>query len=108
MPVALEVTAIQLIGSVYDPAIAVQTPNPFNNRLTVVGDPVLDAAPAAWYLAAAPGVYPTIEVAFLDGNDRPRLEQQTGWERDGTEFKVSGDFGVKVLDFRGLYKNVGA
>ena len=107
-PVALETTALQLVGSVNDPSKSVPVPNPFQGRLTVVSDPNLDAAPAVWYLAAAPGLASTIEVAFLDGVETPTLEQQTGWNVDGTEFKVRGDFGVKVLDFRGLYKNAGA
>ena len=107
-PVALETTAKQLIGSVNDPSKSVPVPNPFAGGLTVVSDPLLDAAPAEWYLAAAPALGNTIEVAFLDGNDAPRLEQRTGWDVDAIEFKVSGDAGVKVLDFRGLYKNAGA
>jgi hypothetical protein len=107
-PVALETTALQLVGSVNDPSKSVPVPNPFQGRLTVVSDPNLDTAPAEWYLAAAPGLASTIEVAFLDGVETPTLEQQTGWNVDGTEFKVRGDFGVKVLDFRGLYKNKGA
>jgi hypothetical protein len=107
-PVALETTALQLIGAVNDPSKSVPVPNPFQGRLTVVSDPNLDASPAEWYLAAAPGLASTIEVAFLDGVETPTLEQQTGWNIDGTEFKVRGDFGIKVLDFRGLYLNKGA
>ncbi|WP_456403805.1 phage major capsid protein [Thiolapillus sp.] len=67
-----------------------------------------DAAnPKAWYGAASSGMYDTIEVAYLDGNDRPHLEQQSGWNVDGVEFKVRMDAGVKALDFRTLAKNLG-
>ena len=50
-------------------------------------------------------MHDTIEVAYLDGNTAPTLEQQGGWTVDGVEFKVRIDAGVKPLDFRGLAKN---
>lgn len=103
------ITAEQLIASTVDPAKTNNTPNPFNNRLTTVSCPILDdTSTASWYLAAAPGYVDTVEVAFLDGNDAPYMETRTGFEVDGIDYKVRYEFGAAVLDYRGLYKNVGA
>ncbi len=87
---------------------AVAIPNPYAGSLTPVVEPRLDAAsPKAWYLAGRPGVIDTMEVAFLQGNQQPYLEERDGWSRDGVEYKVRHDFGVGLLDHRGLYKNPG-
>jgi hypothetical protein len=60
---------------------------------------------AMWYLAAAKGK--TVTVFFLNGNQTPYMEQQQGWNVDGTEFKVRIDAGAKAMDWRGLYCNDG-
>jgi hypothetical protein len=64
-----------------------------------------DDDPAAWYLAAAKGK--TVTVFFLNGNQTPYMEQQQGWNVDGTEFKVRIDAGAKAMGWRGLYCNDG-
>lgn len=73
-------------------------------------DPIFDARLAAgpWYLAADPAAFDTIEVAYLDGDSEPFLDQQDGWTVDGTEFKVRIDAGVSPLAYQGLYSNPGA
>lgn len=60
-----------------------------------------------WYMAATPSMIDTIEYSFLDGEEL-YTEQRTGFEVDGLEIKVRMVFGAKALDWRGLYKNVGA
>jgi len=110
VPVALEVTATTLVASTYDPAgtAGTLTPNPFAGRLTVVSDARLDANdPLQWYLAASPMQVDTVEVAFLDGEQRPFLDMMDGWSVDGVEHKVRMDAGASALDFRGLYENDG-
>jgi hypothetical protein len=108
-PVEQEVTAAQLIGSLVDPTKSNATPNPFANKLTVVTDPNLDdISTTAWYLAAAPGFVDTIEVTTLNGRQQPTLESQVSWDVLGMEWRIYFDFGVNLLDFRGLYKNAGA
>lgn len=83
-------------------------PNATQGVFEVIAEPRLDAASSAvWYAAAGQNLADTIEVAYLDGNEVPYLDQQTGWTTDGVEFKVRHDFGVKALDFRGLFKNAG-
>ncbi len=84
-------------------------PNSMRDSFTVISDARLDAASTtAWYGAASPTAHDTIEVNYLDGNQAPYLEQKTGWNVDGTEFKVRMDAGVAPLDFRTLAKNAGA
>jgi len=82
------------------------TPNWMRNTFEVIADPRLDTTSTSnWFGAASPVTNDTIEVAYLDGNDQPQLEQQGGWTVDGVEFKVRIDAGVKALDHRGLVKN---
>ena len=109
VPAALEMTARQVIGSAVDPTTSKgMAMNPVNGMAEIIVDARLDAASAtAWYLAADPSSYDTIEVAYLDGNDTPYLEQQTQWTADGVEMKVRIDAGVAPLDYRTLYKNAG-
>ena len=111
VPLALEDTARVLMTSEFDPAAAntnSNVPNKVRNAAEVVSDPRLDADSAtAWYLAAGQG-FDTIEVAFLDGNQAPVLEQQAGWSIDGTEFKVRIDAAAAPMDYRTWQKNAGA
>lgn len=80
--------------------------NYLRGRFQVVSDARLDAASASnWFGVVNPAIADTIEVAYLDGNETPYLEQQTGFEVDGTIFKVRLDVGVKALDWRGMAKN---
>lgn len=111
VPVALMDTARVTVGSEFDPDTAnkIQRRNPVAGMCEVVAEARLDAASAtAWYLAADPNMFDTIEVQYLDGNDAPYLEQKDGWNVDGVEMKVRIDAGVKALDYRTLYKSAGA
>jgi phage major head subunit gpT-like protein len=110
VPAALEMVAKQTIMSTVDPAANKgHAINPVNNSAEIVIDARLDSASAtAWYMAADGQSFDTIEVAYLDGNDAPYLEQQTAWTSDGVEMKVRIDAGVAPLDYRTLYKNPGA
>ena len=83
-------------------------PNPVRDIFDVVEDARLDAFdPQCWFGAADPQMTDTIEVAYLDGNPDPFMDQQAGWTVDGTQFKVRLDAGVSALDFRTLFKNAG-
>lgn len=61
-----------------------------------------------YYMFADPNDAPALEVAFLDGNDMPFLDQQAGWSVDGTQYKVRHDYGVGAIDYRGAVYNPGA
>ena len=84
-------------------------PNSVRGIFDVIEDARLDAFSATgWFGCADPALFDTIEVAYLDGQNTPYLEQREGWTVDGTEMKVRIEAGVKALDFRTLYFNVGA
>ena len=109
VPVALEGVAKVLMASEFDPADGTnnnRAPNSVRGIMKVVSEVRLDIAdPAAWYLAANGD---TIQVAFLDGQQAPVLEQQMGWSIDGSEYKVRIDVAAAAEDFRGLQRNDGA
>ncbi len=60
------------------------------------------------YLFADPMIAPALEVAFLDGNDQPYLEMQTGFDVDGTRYKVRHDYAVGAVGYQGAVTNAGA
>lgn len=80
------------------------------NSVYKAAEPIFDARITgnAWFMAADPAAFDTIEVAYLDGVAEPFIDQQDGWKVDGTEFKVRLDAAVKALAWEGLYKNAGA
>lgn len=109
-PVALEDKANQIINSESVPGADVNSGiiNPIRGFAEVIGEPRLDDDSAtSFYLAARQGS-DTIEVAYLDGNELPYMEQQQGFTVDGVATKVRIDAGVAPLDFRGLVKSKGA
>lgn len=114
VPLALEGAAKVVRESEYAVGGAAATnnqtvPNSVRNTFNVISDARLDAASAtAWYGAADANINDVIEVAYLDGNSAPTLEQQNGWGVDGVEMKVRMDAGVKALAWQGLAKNAGA
>lgn len=109
VPVALEGTAKVVMDSEYEVGAAAKNntvPNSVRGTFEVISDARLDAVSATnWYGTADQNVQDTVEVQYLDGNQAPTLETQDGWNRDGVEFKVRMDAGVKALDFRTLAKN---
>lgn len=110
VPVALETQCEQLLASLMDPAKANPTANvEWVRGLTLVADPRLDAASStAWYLAADPSQIEGIVRAYLQGEDRPHLEENQEFSRDVMSTKARLDIGVGVIDFRGIYKNPGS
>ena len=109
VPAALETSATELMTSIVNPtAQKGHAPNPIANMAEVIADARLDAnSTTAWYLAAG-NDFDTVEVAYLDGNKTPFIEEQAGWSSDGVEVKVRMDAGVAPLEYRTLYKNPGA
>ena len=112
VPVKLEGAANVVRDSEFEVGASTRnntTPNSVRGGFEVISDARLDAvagnASFNWFGAANPAMHDTIEVAYLDGMDRPVLEQQNGWSVDGVEMKVRMDAGVKALDFRTLAKN---
>ncbi len=65
-----------------------------------------DNSATAWYLAGRQGK--TVKLFFLNGVQKPYVEQKHGWSVDGVEFKVRIDVAAKAIDWRGLSRNAGA
>lgn len=101
-----EVEAMQLINSITDPRFAnANVMNPFRNAFDIIVDAELDGN--EWYLAADPSDIDTIEVTYLNGDEMPKLESQIGFDYLGMKWRIYIDYGVNLLDYRGLAKNPG-
>ncbi len=63
----------------------------------------------AWYLLANPADLPTIEVAFLNGQESPTIEQaDANFNTLGIQMRGFHDFGVNLQDPKGGFKSKGA
>jgi hypothetical protein len=109
VPVALQLTAFQLVASNLAPAQSSNVVPEYIRALTPIAEPRLDAAStAAWYLFASPDQIDTVEYAYLEGQDGVYIETRQGFDVDGVEIKARLDFGAKAIDWRGMQKNVGS
>lgn len=80
----------------------------YSRNLVPIAEPRLDAASEkAWYLAASPSQVDIIEMAFLEGEQRPTVEEDSDFYRDAIGTKCRHTFGAGPMDFRGLWKNPG-
>jgi hypothetical protein len=59
------------------------------------------------YTFADPNIAPTLEVAFLDGQQEPFLEMQEGYRIDGVTWKVRLDYAVAGIDYKGATTDAG-
>ncbi len=109
-PVALEDKAKQIIGSASVPGADANSgiDNPIRNFAKVIAEPRLDAASSTAHYQVAKKGSDTIEVAYLDGVDKPYFETQEGFTSDGMATKVRIDAGVSAVDARGMNKSTGA
>lgn len=108
VPLGLGGQARQVVGAEYD-----DETNKNQRRPNIIRDLFNDIVDTPRmtgtrrYMFAAPVDAPVIEVAFLDGNDMPYLESETGFSVDGTRWKVRLDYGVGAIDYRGAITNAG-
>lgn len=112
VPVAYEATALELVNSIsYNAANnnegVKNLYGPTGPRnLTVIGDPTLDAnSSTTWYLAADPMQIDTVELTFLAGEESPQIDTEWDFDTDTYKNKVRQTFGVKAIDWRGLFRN---
>lgn len=101
--------ALVINGAEFDPDTAnkLQKPNKVRGQYRDIVDSARLSGTRC-YSFADPMEAPTLEVAFLDGNQEPFLEQQSGFTVDGTKFKVRLDYGVGAIDYRGAVTSAGA
>lgn len=112
VPAAQEQLAYQYTSAQFVPATA-SAVNEFRAGGRTAVEPVVEAildanSTTAWYLAADTGAIDTVEFCYLDGAEGPVIESEVGFEVDGISYKCRLDFAAKAIDWRGLYKNVGA
>ncbi|HEX7113203.1 MAG TPA: ClpP-like prohead protease/major capsid protein fusion protein [Mizugakiibacter sp.] len=108
-PVSLGGSARVTNDSQYDPDAAskLQRANKVRGLVAdVVDTPRLSGT--AWYLLADPSLEPVIEVAFLDGIQVPMVVADDSFRSNGRAWRVTFDYGVGAVGFRGIVKNAGA
>jgi cation transport regulator ChaB len=103
----------------YFPATTANATAPYLRSLVPVDEPRLQGgvtvggvtyagSSTQWYLAADPNQAPTVEYAYLEGQEGVYTETQAGFDIDGIKTKVRLDIGAKPIDWRGLQMNPGA
>ncbi len=110
VPVALETDADIILRSsaLPDDNKSSGVHNPWAGKLTPVADPRLDVVSAVgWYLLAHPNQAPVIEVAYLEGEEQPYIDEQIDFNSDALVIKVRHDFGAGLIGHEGAFKNPG-
>ena len=119
VPTALKVPAEMLMKSLLlnettTANKAKPSANPHVGKFEVVSSVYLanasftGASSKAWYLLADPNRLPAIEIAFLNGVDRPTVEKtDADFNTLGIQFRGYIDFGVREQDYRGALKRKG-
>lgn len=108
-PLALGTSVRVSNSATFDPDTSnkLQKPNGVLNLFRDVIDSPRTVDSYAWYEFADPNEAPVVEVAFLDGVQEPYMELQNGFDVDGAQYKVRGDFGIAGIDYRGAQLNQG-
>ena len=113
VPTALKTTAWRLLNSIaLNETTATNMPagaaNPFYGKYEIVSSPYLqssrytNANSANWYLFGDPNRISAIDVIFLNGVERPTIEQgSVAFDQLGIAYRGVFDFGVKQMDWRG-------
>lgn len=106
VPPELEVTAAELMGSslIHGTSGAAPSTNVLAGRYEVVSSAYLTSA-TTWWLVANPADLPTMEVAFLNGQRQPTVEQaEADFDTLGIQVRGYFDFGVSKGDKRAAYR----
>jgi ATP-dependent protease ClpP protease subunit len=61
-----------------------------------------------YYMFADPNVSPVIEVGFVEGQQEPQIAIEEAFRSNGLTFRVSYDYGVGAVDYRGAVTSAGA
>ena len=108
-PVALGMAIRQILESTADPNGANSgVVNPMRGAFQLITDAQLDIAnPEGYYAVADPNDVDTIEVTYLNGKRTPTLESRASWDTLGIEYRMFHDFGINIIDYRGMSYNPG-
>jgi len=105
VPPELETTAEKLLSAIQ--AATTATVNPFAGKLQLVVEPRLASA-QRWYIVADPALIDGLKYFYTDDAPGPQIESRMGFDVDGTEFKISLNFGCGFVEHRSWYLNPGA
>jgi hypothetical protein len=113
MGVGYEFTMATLFGSAQLTGSPNNDINPlYNYPLTVIQSPILNGLAGAnacpWFMVADPMSAKGIQVDYLNGNETPFVRRMEAPGQLGFTWDIFLDWGVSVVDFRGLYRNNGA
>lgn len=103
--------AYAVLNSTSDPSQANPAKVNFarNFNFKIVATPYINGANITnWYLFADPNTVEAFEVAFLDGNQTPYIDEEIEFMTDAMNMKVRLDYGLAAIDWRAGYKNNGA
>lgn len=109
VPSELRTVAEQLVSSTVDPSRSNATPNPFSGN----GQQVISSARLSrdsttqWYAAAPVTQIDSIEVAFLEGEEAPVIEEEIDFDTDGLKMKIRHTTAAKAIDHRGMVRSAG-
>lgn len=107
VPPEMESLGEVLLTSLIDPALLNDGKSPgWIRQLILVCDPRLSGN--VWYLLADPAQHEGVVRLYLQGQTEPYLEEIHTFNVDAVSIKVRHDFGVMVVDHRGLFMNPGA
>ena len=109
---AVLVTPVEIEGTakVFNSSAADPTDNKNSNVANkvnglfreIVSSPYLSAQSSVRvYAFADPGVLPACVVGFINGQEAPRIETETGFAYDGVQMRVILDYGTAVIEYRG-------
>ena len=105
VPPELETLAQQVVAQIT--AAKTSDVNPFADQLQVVTEAGLTSA-TDWYLAADPSMVDGLVMAYLTGQDAPRIDAKEGWGTLGMEFRLIWSIGAAFHGYQGWYRNPGA
>jgi hypothetical protein len=120
VPPILGPTARTLVsaGTIIDGTGSAAQPdgNPWAGMFEVVEAPYLgtaagltNASQTGWYLMASPGDFSAVQIAFLNGVQRPTIESADfDFHRLGMSWRVYFDWGTSLFDHRGAVLNAGS
>ena len=107
-PAELEVENRRLLASVSDPSASNSgVSNIFQNSMQLIVDAELDLEGATQnnFFVSSPYDCDTIEVSFLNGINMPTLESKVSFDYLGIQHRIFIDYGITLVDYRGLFKS---
>lgn len=89
----------QLLNGIYVPTAASTAITPRMRSVELLVEPLIIAED--WYGFTDYNMVDHFEFAYLAGAEGPQFDQRYSFETDGLELKVTLDFGVGLVDYRG-------